>query len=50
MHKQITFRSLKNYSKEIFQNALKQIPFPNYEKFSNVNLAYTDFVGWLLIK
>ena len=49
MHKQIKFRLIKNYSKEIFQNALKQIPFPNYEKFSNVNLAYTDFMDKLQI-
>ena len=43
MHKQIKFRSFKSYSKEIVQNALQLIPFPNYENFSNINLAYSDF-------
>ena len=49
MHKQIKFRSFKNYSKEIFQNALRNITFPNYEKFSNINLAYTDFMDKLML-
>ena len=37
-HKQISFRSLKNYSMEIFERELKNIAFPNYEKFSDVTL------------
>ena len=49
MHKQIKFRSFKNYSKEIFQNALQQTPFPNYENFSNINLAYSDFMDKLML-
>ena len=50
MHKQIKFRSFKNYSsKEIFQNALQQTTFPNYEKFSNINLAYSDFMDKLML-
>ena len=36
-HKQISFRSLKNYSMENFEQELKNIAFPNYEKFSDVN-------------
>ena len=36
-HKQISFRSLKNYSMENFERELKNIAFPNYEKFSDVN-------------
>ena len=45
MHNQIQVRSLKKYSAEIFFNALKKVPFPNYNIFSNVNIAYSDFVN-----
>ena len=44
-HKQISFRSLKNYSMENFEQELKNIAFPNYEKFSDVNSAYSDLVN-----
>ena len=44
-HKQISFRSLKNYSMENFEQELKNIAFPNYEKFSDVNCAYSDIVN-----
>ena len=42
MHNQIEVRSLKKYSAEIFTNALKTVQFPNYNIFSNVNIAYSD--------
>ena len=38
-HKQISFRSFKNYSMENFEQELKNIAFRNYEKFSDVNSA-----------
>ena len=41
-HKRISFRSLKNYSMEKFEQELKNIVFPNYEKFSS---AYSDLVS-----
>ena len=44
-HKQISFRSLKNYSMENFEQELKNIAFPNYEKFNDVNSAYSDLVN-----
>ena len=44
-HKQISFRSLKNYSMENFERELKNIALPNYEKFSDVNSAYNDIVN-----
>ena len=44
-HKQISFRSLKNYSIENFERELKNIAFPNYENFSDVNSAYNDIVN-----
>ena len=40
MHNQIQVRSLKKYIAEIFTNALKIVQFPNYEVFSNINVAY----------
>ena len=45
MHTQIQFRSFKNYSAEIFTNALKTVQFPNYNIFSNVNVAYSDHLN-----
>ena len=42
-HKQISFRSPKNYS--MVEQELKNIAFPNYEKFSDVNSAYSDLVN-----
>ena len=44
-HKQLSFRSLKNYSMENFEQELKNIVFPNYEKFSDINSAYSDLVN-----
>ena len=44
-HKQISLRSLKNYSMENFEQKLKDTAFPNYEKFSDVNSAYSDLVN-----
>jgi len=43
-HNQIKVRSLKNYSPEIFVDALKEIQFPNYDIFSDVNVAYSDLL------
>ena len=45
MHKQIQVRSLKKYSAEVFTNALKTVQFPNYNTFSNVNVAYSDHLN-----
>ena len=41
VHKQISFRSFKKYSVDEYEKALDQVIFPNYEKYSNVNKAYT---------
>ena len=45
IHNQIQVRSLKKYSAEIFTNALKTVQFPNYNIFSNVNIAYSDLLS-----
>ena len=33
------------YSAEIFTNALKTVQFPNYNIFSNVNVAYSNLLN-----
>ena len=48
MHNQIQVRSLKKYSAEIFTNALKTVQFPNYNIFSNVNVANSDLLNKIL--
>ena len=45
MNNQIQFPSLKKYSAEIYTNALKTVLFPNYNTFSNVNVAYSDLLS-----
>ena len=42
-HKQISFRSFKNYSVDKYEKALGKVTFPNYEKLHNINKAYNDF-------
>ena len=44
-HKQIYFCSLTNYSMESFERELKNIVFPDYEKFSDINSIYSDLVN-----
>ena len=45
MHNQIQVPSSKNYSAEIFTNALKTVQFPNNNIFLNVNIAYSDLLN-----
>ena len=40
----IEFRSFKNYSKELFKDALSKIDFPNYDRFTDVDEASSDFI------
>ena len=42
--KEITFRSLKNYSPDVYKGTLQRVSFPNYENFDNPDVAYTDFI------
>ena len=46
-HKELTFRSLKNYSVDIYKQALERDSFPNYENFDNTDIAYNDFISRL---
>ena len=43
-HREISFRSMKNYSDEIFVDKLRSIKFPEYSNHTCVNDAYQDFV------
>ena len=47
-HNQIRVRSLKNYTQEILIEELKKINFPDYNIFSNINMAYKDLVEKIL--
>ena len=47
MHNQIQVQSLKNYTLELLKEELK-INFPDYNIFSNVNMAYLDLVEKIL--
>ena len=47
-HKYLNFRSLKNYAVDYFKEALKQVDFPNYENFGDINEAYSNFFQKLM--
>ena len=46
-HKEITFRCLKNYSVDVYKEALEKLSIPNYDNFDNLDLAYSDFISRL---
>ena len=48
IHKQITFHLLKNYSAEVYKDALSKVYFPNYENFGDVNKVYENFIKKLI--
>ena len=39
---------MKNYSPDYYEEALKQVDFPNYERFGDVNEAYSNFFQKLM--
>ena len=43
IHKYLNFRSFKNYTVDSYKEGLKQLDFPNYETFDDVNFAYSNF-------
>ena len=43
-HNQTKVRSFKNYSMNILKNSLTRAGFPNYNLFTNVDIAYLDFI------
>ena len=46
-HKNLTFRSLRNYSVDIYKQALKRASFPNYDSSHDSDIAYSDFFNRL---
>ena len=44
-HKYVKMRSLKYYSEDLFVKKLKEIDFPDYSNFKDINEAYSDFTG-----
>ena len=46
-HKELTFRSLRNYSVDIYKQTLEKASFPNYDNFHNPDIAYNDFINRL---
>ena len=45
VHKQIKIRSLKNYTINAYHLLFSNVRFPNYELFTDVNAAYSDFIS-----
>ena len=43
-HKQSTFRSLKNYLPEVYEEAQRKLSFPNYELFDDFEKAYENLI------
>ena len=43
-HKQIKIRSLKNFTIKSLNQGLSMINFPDYEYFTDVEIAYSDFI------
>ena len=39
---------MKNYSKELFNQKLSEVQFPDYSSFENVNEAYADLSSKLI--
>ena len=44
-HKELTFRSLRNYSVDIYKPVLERASFPNYDNFHNPDIAYINFIN-----
>ena len=47
-HNNVLLRSLKHYTINLFVEGLRKIRFLNYERFSNIDAAYTDFLNKLM--
>ena len=47
-HNNVLLRSLKHYTVNSFDEAFRKVNFLNYERFSNVDAEYTDFLNKLM--
>ena len=43
-HNNVSLRSLKHYTVNVFVKELQKVNFPNYEQVSCIDAAYTDFL------
>ena len=48
-HKDIRCRLLKNYSADIYEEALGRVAFQNYNNFENINGAYSNFIQKVML-
>ena len=46
-HQELTLCSLKNYSVDIYKQALERASFPNYDNFHNPDIAYNHLINRL---
>ena len=49
IHKNIKCRSFKNYDATNFVDMLRLSDFPNYETYTDINHAYSDFISKLTL-
>ena len=47
-HNNVFLRSLQHYTVNVFVEKLQKINFSNYERFSCIDAAYTDFLNKLM--
>ena len=47
-HTNVFLRSLKHYTVNVFVEKLQKVNFSNYERFSCIDPAYTDFLNKLI--
>ena len=46
-HKEMNFRSLKNYSDFVYKDFLEKVSIPNYDSLDNLHLGYSDLMSTL---
>ena len=47
-HNNVFLRSLKHYKVNVFVEELQKVKFSNYERFSCIDVAYTNFLNKLM--
>ena len=47
-HNNVVLKSLKHYTVNLFVKGLQKVNFLNYERFSNIDAAYNDFLNKLM--
>ena len=47
-HNTVKIRSLKHYTKDLFLESLRNVNFPNYQNYDDVNKAYADLINRII--